>query len=95
VELATATVVPAAFWTLMNTAVLETLPEAAVAVPETVYVVDTEPGDTDAVTASPAELLPANTASGDRIRNARSIPDAIAVVDFILVAALEAEGRGA
>lgn len=91
VELATATVVPPAFWTLMNTAVFETLPEAAVAVPETVYVVDTEPGDTDTVTASDA----ATTASGDRIRNARSIPDAIAVVDFILVAALEAEGRGA
>jgi hypothetical protein len=89
VALATATVVPAGFETLMNTAVPETLPEAAVVVPETVYVVVTAPGETETVTASVA----AAAASGERKRNAMSIPDAIAVSGFILVVALDREGR--
>lgn len=67
---------------MMNTAVLATLPDPAVTLPETVNVVVTELGETETVTASAAC---AAAASGERMRNARSIPDAIAVVSaFIL-----------
>jgi len=78
---------------LMNTEVPEMLPDPAVMVPETVYVVDTEPGVTDTVTASPKELLEAATAIGESTRNARSIPVAIVVRVFMMVTALETEGR--